>query len=228
MDSALGYAHLDPAQRQVWLDGLLERLPPHLQLIEAQTLAPGFLDVRHGTRFALALRARVTVGLTRQRLDEVSEVLDHDWLASFSPEVHFPPRELEVPAHLVATAPVALDGHEWIHRDERPRVLAELERRGWRLPTEVEWELHWRVLRGPVGLTFGEGELCADDWHLSFEGAPRDASAWGSGAEVVRRGDPDRRSVEGLMPGRRPIRSTSLFKLRPVIDVPELQRAPRV
>lgn len=207
-------------ERQVWLDALLERLPAWLSRLEGREQLPLFEDTRFGQRFALVLEAPVVIGLTRERQQEVDAALARDWLQLFSPEVHVPARRAQVGAHLAGLRPMQFEGHEWVHRDNRPRLAAELRARGWRLPSEAEWELQWRVARRLVPLEFGQVELCADAWHVGYEGAPTDGRPWGAGAEVVREWDQVGASVEAVMPSRRPVRSASITQVRPVIDLP--------
>ena len=193
-------------EQQVWLDALLERLPAWLALIEPGPSLPLFEDTRHHHRFALVLEAPVIIGLTAERMEQVTVAMARDWLQLFSPEVYLPSREARVGVHLAALRPMVFEGHEWVHRDNRDRLERELGARGWRLPSEAEWELQWQLARGRAPIEFGQVELCADDWHVGFEGAPLDGQPWGRGAEV--------------MPSRRPVRSTSIAQVRPVIDVP--------
>ena len=209
-----------PEVRQVWLDGLLERLPPWLVLLEASPELPVFEDSRHGLRFALAPEATVIIGLTQDRLEDVNAALARHWLQLFSPEVHLPARRARVGSHLTATEPMVFEGHEWVHRDNRDRLRKELAARSWRLPSEAEWELEWRLLRTLTPIRFGQVELCADDWHIGYAGAPIDGTPWGQGADLVRQWEPSGGTVDAVMPGRRPIRSASITQVRPVIDVP--------
>lgn len=205
--------------RQVWLDALLERLPSWLVLVDPVGSLPIFEDARHGQRFALLLEADVLVGLSPERVESVNAALARDWLQLFSPEVHLPAREVRVAAHLSGLTPMSFEGHEWIHRDSRPRLTGLLAERGWRLPSEAEWEVAWRVARPLAPFQFGEVELCADDWHVGYDGAPLDGRPWGSGAEVVRQWDRGGQSVDAVLPARRPIRSTSITQVRPAITL---------
>lgn len=205
--------------RQVWLDGLLERLPAWLALIEARAGLPVFEDARFGQRFALVLEETVVIGLTQERQEEVDAALSRDWLQLFSPEVHLPARRARVATHLAGLEPMLFEGHEWVHRDNRARLSDELCTRGWRLPSEAEWELQWRVARRLVPIEFGQVELCADDWHVGYEGAPLDGQPWGLGADLVRQWDSSGASVESVLPARRPVRSASITQVRPVIDL---------
>lgn len=207
-------------ERQVWLDALLERLPAWLSRLEGREHLPRFEDTRFGQRFVLVLEAPVVIGLTRERQEEVDAALARDWLQLFSPEVHVPARRAQVSTHLAGLRPMQFEGHEWVHRDNRARLAAELRTRGWRLPSEAEWELQWRVARRLAPLEFGQVELCADEWHVGYEGAPTDGRPWGTGAEVVREWDQFGASVEAVMPSRRPVRSASITQVRPVIDLP--------
>ncbi len=218
-----GWTRADAAERQVWLDGLLERLP--LERMRDDGGAPRF---RHpsGVGLVLIFEAVVRVGLDAERFMR-AEALGARVPTVFSPEVHVPLREVRVPAHLCATEPVAFEGRGWLLRDAVPRLRSWLDARGWRLPSECEWEAQWAL--GPdAGLTFGAmGELCLDDWHASYQGAPSDASPWGTGAELVKTGSRDAAQLESAIASRRPVRTVGLVQARPVIDlVGSWERAP--
>jgi formylglycine-generating enzyme required for sulfatase activity len=221
--------------RRVWLDGLLEQLPTWLAFVGLEAppgvdAAPGapaarllaaFEDTRHGARFVLLPRARVTVGVTRERLLEVMATLDRAPLQVFSPEVAAPARELEVPAHLVAITPMAFEKQEWVHRLAVPRLLRELAVRGWRLPSEVEWEAHFRALVPTAPLpSMTEGELCQDDWHVGYDATLLDAEPRGRSAEVVRIAGVGPDDVRSIVPARTPLRSIGGAFVRPVIGLP--------
>jgi hypothetical protein len=203
------------AERQVWLDGVLERWP--LERLPDGGSAPRFVH-SSGVGFVLVFAAQARVGLDAARYEAVETVAARV-PTLFSPEVHVPLREVAVPAHLCATAPVTFEGSAWVLRDAVPRLRAWLDGWGWRLPSECEWEAQWAL--GPdAGLTFGTpGEVCLDDWHRSYEGAPTDASPWGTGAELVKAGSRSPDDVESAIPSRRPIRSVGLVQARPVIPL---------
>jgi hypothetical protein len=230
------WASMTDGARRVWLDALLERLPSWLAFVglaapvqddaspdSAPAVPPlaSFEDTRHGDRFVLLPSVRVTIGVTRERLLEVMAALDRAPLQVFSPEVSLPARELEVPAHLVATAPMSFEKQEWVHRLAVPRLARELVIRGWRLPSEVEWEAHFRALAPRVALpSMVEGELCLDDWHVGYDPDLRDAEPRGRSAEVVRIAGVGPDDVRSIVPARTPLRSVGGAYVRPVIALP--------
>jgi hypothetical protein len=65
-----------------------------------------------------------------------------------------------------------------------------------------------------------EGELCLDDWHIGYDGAPADASPRGQSAEVVRQAAADPGDLRSILPARLPVRSAGGACARPVIDFP--------
>ncbi len=210
------------AQRRVWLDGLLERLPVDLELDPDTAGLPQFSH-RTGVGFILIFEDVVRLGLDADRLAAVDEAINRSPMTLYSPEVHVPIRDVTVPMHLCARRPIEIDGYDWVMRTSVPRVLEVLSERGWRLPSECEWELQWNVGRSRPEFRFGEpGDLCLDSWHISYQGAPRDASAWGTGAELVKYGQPDPTGVHWEVTSRRPIRSVGMVQVRPVIDVPSI------
>jgi hypothetical protein len=202
-------------ERQVWLDALLKRVP--LERVADDGAGARFVDAS-GLGFVAVFEAVVRVGLDRARFAAVQALIDRV-PALFSPEVHVPSRDVVVPTHLCALAPVTFEGSAYLLREAIPRLVDWLGVRGWRLPTECEWEAQWAL--GPAsGLAFGTpGEVCLDDWHRSYDGAPDDASARGGGASLVKFGTRSADAVESVIASRRPIRSVGLVQARPVIPL---------
>lgn len=211
---------LTAGARNVWLDGLQDQLPSWLTLVEANGALPTFEDTRHAQRFALIPDARVLIGVTRHRFDAILEALDRSPMQVFNADVASPARELSVPAHFASVHPMRFEQHEWVSRMAVPRLKQVLLDRAWRLPGELEWELHFRELhpRTPLPSLF-EGELCADDWRLGYDTLV-DAAPRGQGAELVRVASNDPDDVRSIVPARLPLRSVGGAYVRPVIDLP--------
>jgi formylglycine-generating enzyme required for sulfatase activity len=119
-----------------------------------------------------------------------------------------------------------------------------LTARGWRAPSEAEWEFVARAAADslddvappttPADRLLSElgntPELCRDSWHPTWEGAPHDASPWGDGHEVTRGGGHGTRYTgwtaspawtECVWPSRSQIASSPRpVRVRPVVGLP--------
>lgn len=211
---------LAEAQREVVIDQLLERLPSTVSRIEGEGPLPHFQSCE--THFIFVPASTVTVGLTRERAEAAYAALEQSPLQIFSPEVHVPAWVGEVPMHLAATVPMVHEGYDWVPRQSVPDLRAQLRTRGWRAPTEAEWELQFWSLRTLAPIAFSPfGELCQDSWAPGYT-LPFDAGSLSRGGEheVVRLASFDANSPATAMPSRRPLRSTSMVAMRPIIDIP--------
>ena len=141
----------------------------------------------------------------------------------FSPEVHLPSWSATVPMHLASTQSMVHDGYDWLQRNSLEEVREEVEARGWRVPCEAEWELQFWLLRTLTPFAFSAfGELCRDSWAAGyFTPFSDDGMSRGDAHEVVRVASFDAREISSAMPQRRPVRSTPMFSVRPVIDLPD-------
>lgn len=208
------------AQREVFIDELLERLPSTVSRIEGEGPLPHFVSFE--TRFIFVPASTVTVGLTRERAEAAYAALDQSPFQIFSPEVHAPAWVGDVPMHLAATVAMVHEGYDWVPRQAVPDLRTTLRTRGWRAPTEAEWELQFWSLRTLAPIAFSPfGELCQDSWAPGYT-LPFAAGSLSRGNEyeVVRVASFEANSPAAAMPTRRPLRSTSMVAMRPIIEIP--------
>jgi hypothetical protein len=208
------------AEREVLVDQLLERLPSTVSRVEGEGRLPHF--IASSTRFVFVPATSVIVGLTAERAEQAYAALERSPFQIWSPEVHAPSWVAQVPMHLAGTSAMLHEGYEWATRQSVPDLCEELVTCGWRAPSEAEWELQFWSLRALVPIAFSPyGELCRDTWApgytLPFE--PGRLSR-GSDHQVVRVASFDPNSPSSALPMRRPLRSTSMISVRPVIEIP--------
>lgn len=169
-----------------------------------------------------------------------------------------PPRRVRVPTCLVADEPLAwgqlvklgLDESKLAINGVSPvavgALLGAVTRFGWRAPSEAEWEYACRCVEDEprdtppplesTGRLLGTGlarlghfvELCADDWHDDFAGAPV-TPRWGRGHDVLRGHGRGSHFVgwqqsaawgEAVWPGRRRLATwTRKLSFRPWVDL---------
>jgi formylglycine-generating enzyme required for sulfatase activity len=221
------WAALDAAERRVALDAVLEQLPAWLELVDAESASPRFVDRRHGEGWRLFSGGPFVMGATAERAEATEAALARRLDVYWSPEVHSPPRALTLLPFLLMEEPVR--GREgdanWYLGDVVAAVQETLAERGVRLPSDAEWEFaHRAVLASPAGWLTGEMELCADGWLPSLERVPVDGRPVPGGPAVCREGSLDPGDVEYAMPARLPLASVRLVQLRAALDVPATPR----
>jgi hypothetical protein len=169
-----------------------------------------------------------------------------------------PARRVQVPTCLVADEPLAWGQLVKLGLDEAKlgingvspvavgALLGAVTRFGWRAPSEAEWEYACRCVEDEpgagsppsegTGRLLGTGlsrlgdyvELCADDWHDDFNGAPVEPR-WGRGHDVLRGRGRGREFVgwqqsaawgEAVWPGRRRLATwPRTIAFRPWVDL---------
>ncbi len=223
MSEPPGWSTLAGAHRRVALDALLERLPPWLDLVDAEAREPRFVDRRHGDRWRLFPGGAFVMGATPERTLAAEALLAFRADRLWSPEVHRPARELSL-------APYLLMEHAARGRDGEPvyflgEVARGVERlltaRGARLPSDAEWEAaFWQTREAPDGWEVGQMELCADGWRSSQDALPADGRPVPGGPAVCRRASLSAGELDHALPARMPLASVRLCCVRAALDVP--------
>lgn len=216
---------MDDDARSVVMDELLERMPPgYLDLrTTGMSLAslgplPRFLHLESNVLFHVLFRGPMVMGMTDERVERLKSLAP----PAPNPVVRFgadlqgcsPPREVEIETCLVADDVLLYAAYKKLGVEDEslssvtfdvralPAVLSGLASRGWRAPSEAEWEYALRAVEdAPVGPPPREGtgllrttglaamglrpELCRDDWALTLRGYPSRGSR-GVGHGVVR------------------------------------------
>lgn len=244
------WARLSDAERRVVLDDVLEHVPEFLQLVEGPGLLPVFEDAREGLRFTLFWGDSFTMGATidRMRAADAAGGEQVRWVVPLHQPEHavrvatfllaqrtlehaVPPKLADAPepgARLEAE--IKESGRRWFTDLVVDEALAKFPARGWRLPSEAEWEFAFRVIVRQHEATaareadepweHGDAELCEDTWHTSFEGAPATGEPWGRKAGVLRTGSGDRASPNFMLPARASLKSMGIVQLRPALSAP--------
>ena len=204
------------------LDGLLERLPPWLELLELGTAQPRFTDSRTGETWRLFCGGPLLLGATPERLEAIEAFQRLEPMTLFDPTVYWPVREVTISAFFLMESLISVQGEpRFFFKDVKGEGAALLAQRGQRLPSEAEWEFAWWAVQGQrEHWDVGTSELCADGWrpHL-LELAAVDPQIPG-GPEVVRSASFDPRTLESVFPPRLPLSLVRLVTIRAALDVP--------
>lgn len=220
--SADRWRSLDAAARAVAQDAMLTQLPPDFcpATAPAQRAWPRFRHLPTGLDFIVVFGRALTMGGAPPLEDW------QPWMRSW-PLVDCatvqPARVAAVRTFLLADDFVPPDvWRQWgvplsgahglaVPPGAVPQVVPALARVALRLPSEAEWEL-----AGEHDAVSGMGafeELCADDWHDGYDGAPSDGRPFGAGAQVLR-------SKLGPSQVRRRLTDSSAPVVRPAFDAP--------
>ena len=113
--SLTAWKTLDDDGRRVALDGLLERLPTWLELLDLLA-QPRFRDARSGETWRLFPGGPVTMGLTPEREAAIEALRLRDPLLLFDPTPYLPVREVTVAPFFLMETPI-------LEEDGEPRVL---------------------------------------------------------------------------------------------------------
>lgn len=255
----------DEDARLIILDAVLERMPSgyRSQRDAGHRVGafPEFIHEETGVLFNVILGGKSWFGMTERRWqravamhamwngneEDGARPLDRRQGGTLEPA-----REVTIDAALVAASPLLFTQLKKLGLDETRlgsagfsatqvgQVLSEITRRGWRAPSEAEWEFALRASCGDIGdgvapsfdaldsrSTMGERlELCRDDFHQTLAGYPEHGSH-GAGHEVVRgrtttyiRGTNSPAWNEALWPGRGRLADVSgHVAFRPWVDL---------
>lgn len=191
------WRRLDAAGRAVATDAMLTVLPPGLTPVRAAgaepSASPRFLHQATGLELGVVFGQALTMGGAPPPEDWQPWM--RNWPLVDCATVQ-PARRARVAPFLLADdflAPdvlrrlgVPVDGSSGLVVPVAvlPALAPALATVGLRLPSEAEWEL--AATTGAVGNFSVFEELCADDWHDGYDGAPADGAPFGRGAEVLR------------------------------------------
>jgi hypothetical protein len=213
---------LDEDGRRVALDGLLERLPSWLELVEPGA-QPRFRDARYDETWRLFAGGTITVGLTPEREAAVEALRLRDPLLLFDPTPYLPAREVTVGPFFLMEKPI-------LEADGEPRVLVMdalkahkelLDERGQRLPTEAEWEFAWCAVQAqPTNWMLAAFELVADGWRADLEALQGVDPLVAGGPGVLKTVSVNPLEVESIFPLRQPFSGSRIATIRAALDVP--------
>jgi formylglycine-generating enzyme required for sulfatase activity len=220
--SLAAWKTLDDDGRRVALDGLLERLPTWLELLEVGP-QPRFRDSRHGETWRLFPGGSVTVGLTPEREAAIEALRLRDPLLLFDPTPYLPVREVTVSPFFLMEKPL-------LEEDGEPRVLvmdamkahkALLSEREQRLPTEAEWEFAWHAVQAqPANWMLGTFELVADGWRADLHELEGHDPVVSGAPGVLKTVSVNPLEVESIFPLRQPFSGSRIATIRCALDVP--------
>lgn len=216
------WPRLDEQARRVLLDGLLERLPPWLELLELGSAQPRFTDSRSGETWRLFCGGRLTMGVTPERLEAIEAFQRLEPMTLFDPTVYWPVREVTLAAFFLMESVIAVRGEpRFFFNDVKGEQAVLLAERCQRLPSEAEWEFAWWALqRQRSHWDVGTSELCADGWRPQLRELAAVNPLVAGGPEVVRSASFDARTLDSVFPSRLPLSLVRLVTIRPALDVP--------